>query len=135
VSSARAAYLALAALAGPLTGAERYAEAIAGYERAATHLHTGEMMDVDLGNSDERRERLVAARLSLLLNMAQSGLKLAQDEAVPFATEQAGAAEEEQEEEEREGWGHRNKRRQILEKVEERCTLALGLEQDCAKAL
>ena len=91
-----------AAAAGDHTGA------LDGYERAAGFLHTQEMMDVDLGNSDELRERAVAARLALLLNMAKSCLTLA---------EEAAADQDEA------------LRADLLRKAEERCTQALGLAE------
>ena len=103
------------ALGNKLLTEEQYSKALAHYEHAGTFLHGEEMMDVDLGNSDARRDELVAARLTLLLNMAQALLKTATDELVE------GLEDE--------------KRAECLEGAVGRCDQALKLDAKSTKAL
>lgn len=94
---------------------EQYSKALAHYEHAGTFLHSDGMMDVDLGNSDARRDELGAARLSLLLNMAQALLKTATDELVEGMED--------------------DKRVECLEGAIGRCDQALKLDAKSTKAL
>ena len=96
-------------------GPTRYSKALEHYELAGTFLHGDEMMDVDLGNSDARREELGAARLTLLLNMAQALLKIVTEELMEGMDDE--------------------KRVECLEKAIQRCDQALKLDTKSAKAL
>ena len=103
------------ALGNKLLADEQFGKALGHYEHAGTFLHTEEMMDVDLGNSDARRDELVEARLTLLLNMAQALLKIATEELM-IGLEDAERTEK-------------------LEAAVERCDQALKLDGKSTKAL
>lgn len=102
-------------LGNKLLAEQRYSEALAHYERAGALLHGDDMVDVDLGNSDARREELGAARLALLLNLAQALLKTATGELVE------GMDDEE--------------RAECFEGAIRRCDQALALDPKSTKAL
>jgi hypothetical protein len=97
------------------TGRSRYSKALEHYELAGKFLHGEEMMDVDLGNSDARREELGAARLTLLLNMAQALLKTATEELMEGMDDE--------------------KRVECFESAIQRCDQALKLDAKSTKAL
>lgn len=103
------------ALGNTLLADEQFVKALGHYEHAGSFLHTEEMMDVDLGNSDARRDALVEARLALLLNMAQALLKIATEELM-IGLEDV-------------------QRKEKLEAAAERCDQALKLDATSTKAL